>query len=106
MKKFVIMYDVKADHQRIIQDLLLNDWHSILEGHSIDGEPIICFLPETTWYKEFNTQREAFDEFKAIAGADNVIRLAVTILSNWWSTATNPMGHQIEELKSFKKTIN
>ncbi len=63
MKKFVIMYDVKVGNQRIIQNLLSNDWHSILEWRTIDGDPIICFLPKTTCYKEFNSQKDAFDEF-------------------------------------------
>ncbi len=47
-KEYLITYDVHYDHERIIQDLIKNNWHSVKQGYA-NGKPIICYLPETTW---------------------------------------------------------
>lgn len=97
-KKYVLMYDVHRDHERIIQDLIARNWHSVIQGYS-DGKPVICYLTETTWWKEFATAREAFNEFQSIAGTANIIRQVVSVYDEWICTTNNPMKHQIEEAR-------
>lgn len=102
-KKYLITYDVKDAHQYIITELTNRGWHSVMEGFSLsDNTPAIAYMPETTWWKEFNSALEASNEFKNIAGENNVIRFCVTIFDEWIASTTSPMWHQIEEVKKLK----
>lgn len=97
-KKYILTYDITQDHERVIQDLISNNWHSVIQGYS-DGKKVICYLPETTWWKEFETARQAYDEFKYIAGSSIIKRQLVSSFDDWICSIINPMQHQIEEAK-------
>ncbi|MCD9853836.1 hypothetical protein LUD75_03930 [Epilithonimonas sp. JDS] len=101
-KKYIITFDVHTGHQQIIKDLTSNDWHSIIRGYNDEGNAVICYLPETTWWKEFETSKQAYDEFILIAGSNNVIRILTTEFSEWRCSTDNPMEHQKEEAKNLK----
>lgn len=102
-KKYILMFDVHRDHERIIQDLISKNWHSVIQGFQTETrKPIVCYLPETTWWKEFSSKREAYDEFKLIAGVDNIIRQVVSVFDEWICSTGNPMKHQIEEVRNLK----
>lgn len=102
-KKYIVTFDVHAEHERIIQDLITYGWHSVIQGYTDNGQPVICYFPETTWWKEFNNVKEAFAEFEVIAGGkSNIIRQMVSILDDWRSTTHNPMKHQIEEARALQ----
>jgi len=101
-KKYVVTFDVHSEHERIIQDLIQYDWHSVIQGYADNGSPVICYFPETTWWKEFNNVKEAFAEFDAIAGQSNIIRQTVSLLDEWRSTTRNPMKHQVEEARALR----
>lgn len=95
--KCLLVFDVHDEHQRIIQDLTDNDWHSIIEGVNDEGKSGICNLPETTWWKEFETANQAYNEFLTIAGAHNIIRVFVSEFDNWRGMQGISMKHQREE---------
>ncbi|WP_284462383.1 hypothetical protein [Chryseobacterium sp.] len=97
-KKHLLTYDITQDHQRVIQDLISNNWHSVIQGYS-DGKKVICYFPETTWWKEFETTRQAYDEFKNIAGSSIIKRQIVVPFDDFTCSTSNPMQHQIEEAK-------
>ena len=101
MKKYLITYDVHRDHERIIQDLIKNGWHSVIQGY-IDSKPTICYLSETTWWKECKDQSQAYYEFQTIAGITNIVRQAVTVFDEILVSRMNPLKHQIEEAKKYK----
>jgi len=101
MKKYLLTYDVYSDHERIIKDLIASNWHSVIQGHT-NGKPTVGYLPETTWWKEFETAQQAYDEFKVIAGKQNIERQAVTVFDEWIVSTTNPLKHQKEEVQRLK----
>ena len=98
-KKYLLTYDITQDHYRVIQELINNDWHSVIQGYSADGKKVICYFPETTWWKEFETTRQAYNEFQIIAGADIIKRQIVVPFDDWLCSTQNPMQHQIDEAK-------
>lgn len=99
-KKYILSYDVHNEHQRIIDQLIANGWHSIIQGVDDKGTPCICYLPETTWWKEFENSKQALDEFKTVAGDANVVRAVVSNFDDWRCTTSNPMNHQKEEVRN------
>ncbi|PZU84233.1 MAG: hypothetical protein DI529_11465 [Chryseobacterium sp.] len=101
-KKYIITFDVHIGHQQIIKDLTSCDWHSIIKGYDDGGNAVICYLPETTWWKEFETSRQAYDEFSLIAGSNNIIRVLVSKLDDWRCSTINAMAHQQEEAKKLQ----
>lgn len=98
-KKFILIFDVYSEHQRIIKDLISNSWHSVIKGYDDVGNAVICYFPETTWWKEFETSKQAYSEFERIAGSSNIIRVIVSELTDWRCSTKNPMEHQLEEAK-------
>lgn len=98
-KKYLVTFDAHNDHERIIEDLLAKGWHSVIQGVDKNGVNVICYLPNTTWYKEFTSGELAYDEMKSIIGGLNAIRIAATAFNEWFSGVRNPMQHQIEEAK-------
>ena len=98
-KKYILSYDVHYEHQRIIDQLIANGWHSILQGVDDNGSPCIGYLPETTWCKELQNSSQALNEFKTIAGNANVVRAVVSNFDDWRCTTGNPMNHQKEEVR-------
>nr|WP_314494235.1 hypothetical protein [uncultured Chryseobacterium sp.] len=98
-KKFLLTYDITQDHDRVIQELINNNWHSVIQGYSTDGKKVICYFPETTWWKEFDTTRQAYNEFQIIAGVNIIKRQTVVQFDDWICSIQNPMQHQIDKAK-------
>lgn len=96
-KKYLLTYDITQDHYRVIQELITNNWHSVIQGYLDDGKRKICYFPETTLWKEFETIRQAYDEFQIIAGVSIIKRHIVVPFDNWICSTENPMQHQIDE---------
>lgn len=98
-KKYLVTFDAHNDHERIIQDLLAKGWHSVIQGVDKNGVNVICYLPNTTWYKEFTSAELAYNEMKSIIGVLNHVRSTATPFTEWFGSGSNPMSHQIEEAK-------
>lgn len=100
---FLITYDVHDNHEQIIADLLAKGWHSVVPAVQVTtGKSTICYLPETTWYKAFESAHDAILEFLATAGASNALRYMVTSFINWEGSTVKPKPHQIEEAKKMR----
>lgn len=100
MKKFLLTFDVHEDHERIINELTANGWHSTIRGvYENTGLPGIGYLPETTWWIQANDIRVAYTEFVNIAGEENITRADIFEFSDWKGTDKNPLPHQIREIR-------
>jgi len=100
---FLITYDVRDNHEQIIADLLAKGWHSVVPARQVGTQkPVFCYLPETTWYKSFETANDAGNEFLAISGINNTLRYMVTSFINWEGSTVSPKQHQVEEAKNMR----
>lgn len=98
-KKYLVTFDAHNDHERIIKDLIAKGWHSVMQGKNGNGQDVIIYMPNTTWYKEFNSAKLASEELKSIVGILNLIRHNVVAFTEFYGGTANPMAHQIEEAK-------
>lgn len=98
-KQYIVSFDARNDHERIIKDLLAKGWHSVALGRTSDNEKLAVYLPNTTWYKEFISSRAAAQEMEEIVGRTNILRFTAAPFEEWFGGGYNPMPHQIEEAK-------
>jgi hypothetical protein len=99
MKRFLLTFDVHDEHERIIDELTTNGWHSSIRGININtGKPGLSFLPETTWWVQGEDKDTVYQNFVGIAGDKNIVRADIFEFVDWRGVGGKALPHQLEEI--------
>jgi len=99
MKRFLLTFDVHDEHERIIEELTANGWHSSIRGFYMStGKPGISFLPETTWWVQAEDKDTVYQNFLEIAGKKNIVRADIFEFVDWRGVDGKALPHQLDEI--------